>query len=134
MNLSRKRIDKKKKNLIMQCDHRTLKPNSSVIRASLKTELTGKQRTPDFLKNKNFLSTDTHTCVCVSGGKKCLFFRKFGDLCFLVNSVLRFAFLPHYRRFMRIITKITTLNLNHIKPMSLDLIIFTELSLSHYGF
>ena len=26
--------------------------------------------------------------VCVSGGKKCLFFRKLGVLCFLVTSVL----------------------------------------------
>ena len=36
--------------------------------------------------------------VCVSGGKKCLFFEKFGVLCFLETPVLRFAFLPYYRR------------------------------------
>ena len=32
------------------------------------------------------------------GGKKCSFFGKFGQLCFLVTSVLRFALLPYYRR------------------------------------
>ena len=31
--------------------------------------------------------------VCVSGGKKCLFFGKFGKLCFLATPVLRFALL-----------------------------------------
>ena len=36
--------------------------------------------------------------VCVSGNKKCLFFGKFGGLCFLVTPVLRFALLPYYRR------------------------------------
>ena len=37
-------------------------------------------------------------CVCVSGGKKCLFFGNFGVLCFLETPVLRFALLPYYRR------------------------------------
>ena len=41
--------------------------------------------------------TDTHTYVCVSGGKKCQFFEKFGVLCFLEIPVLRFALLPYYR-------------------------------------
>ena len=36
----------------------------------------------------------------VSGGKKCLFLRKFGVLCFLVTPVLGFALLPYYRRIM----------------------------------
>ena len=40
----------------------------------------------------------TPTCVCVSGGKKCSFFGKFGVLCFLEIPVLRFALLPYYRR------------------------------------
>ena len=39
-----------------------------------------------------------HTCVCVSGGKKCSFFQQFGVLCFLVTRVLRFALLPYYWR------------------------------------
>ena len=34
----------------------------------------------------------------ISGGKKCLFFEKFGVLCFLVTFVLKFALLPYYRR------------------------------------
>ena len=31
-------------------------------------------------------------------GKKCSFFGKFGVLCFLVTSVLRFVLVPYYRR------------------------------------
>ena len=34
----------------------------------------------------------------VSVGKKSSFFGKFAVLCFLVTPVLRFAYLPHYRR------------------------------------
>ena len=44
-----------------------------------------------------FLPLDTHTWVYVTGGKKCLFFRKFGMLCFLVTPVLRFILLPYCR-------------------------------------
>ena len=51
-----------------------------------------KQSTPNFLKNEHFSLSDTHTYVCVSGGKKCLFFGKFDMLCFLLTPVLRFAF------------------------------------------
>ena len=40
----------------------------------------------------------TQTYVCVSGSKKCLFFGKFGEFCFLETPVLRFALLPYYRR------------------------------------
>ena len=36
--------------------------------------------------------------MCVSGGKKCSFFGKFGVLCFLETPVLRFALLRYYRR------------------------------------
>ena len=36
--------------------------------------------------------------VCVSGGKKCSFFRKFGVLYILVTNVLRFHLLNYYRR------------------------------------
>ena len=36
--------------------------------------------------------------VCVSGGKKCIFFGKFGVLCFVETPASRFAFLPYYRR------------------------------------
>ena len=47
----------------------------------------------------NVISCDNSSVkVCVSGGQK-LFFGKFGMLCFLETSVLRFALLPYYRRF-----------------------------------
>ena len=58
-----------------------------------------KQSTPTFSKNVHFLPTDTHfdVCGCVSGGKKCWFFEKFGALCFFFETpVLRFARLPYY--------------------------------------
>ena len=43
-----------------------------------------------FCKNEYFLAPE----MCVSGGKKCSFFGKFGVLCFLETLVLRFALLP----------------------------------------
>ena len=66
-------------------------------RANLKTGVSRKQSAPKFPKNNYFLPPDTHTHVYVSGGKKCLFFRNFGVLCFLETPVLRFALLPYYR-------------------------------------
>ena len=39
----------------------------------------------------------THMCA-YQGGKKCLFFGKFGVLCFLETPVLRFALFPCYRQ------------------------------------
>ena len=45
----------------------------------------------NFPKNEHFLPPDTHTYVCVSGGKKCSFFGKFSVLCFLETHVSRFA-------------------------------------------
>ena len=59
-----------------------------------------KQSTPNFPKNEHFLPPHTHRYVCVSGGKKCSFFRKFGKfgvLFFLEKPVLRFALLPYYQ-------------------------------------
>ena len=38
------------------------------------------------------------TYVCVSWGRKCSFFGKFGVLCFLVTYVLKFVLLPNHRR------------------------------------
>ena len=49
-------------------------------------------------EKQTFLTPDTHTYVCVSGGKKCLFLGNFGVLCFFETPVLRFAFLPYYRQ------------------------------------
>ena len=47
-----------------------------------------KQSTSNFPKN----------VLCVSGGKICSFFGKFGMLCFLETNILRFALLPYHRR------------------------------------
>ena len=66
--------------------------------ANLKTGVSRKQNTPNFPKNEHFLPPDTHTCMCVSGGNKCLFFGKFCVLSFLETPVLIFALLPYYRR------------------------------------
>ena len=44
-----------------------------------------------YSEKRTFLTPpDTHTYVCVSGGKKYLFFKKFGLLYFLVTAALRF--------------------------------------------
>ena len=51
-----------------------------------------------FSVKQTFLTTDTHTYVCVSEGKKHPLFGKFGVLCFLVTPVLRFVLLPYYQR------------------------------------
>ena len=64
-----------------------------------------KQSTPNFPKNEHFLPLDMQTYVCVSWGKKCSFFGKFGVLCFLETSVLRFALLPYYPRNTDILNK-----------------------------
>ena len=61
-------------------------------------EVIRKQNKPNVSKNEHFLPPDTHTYLCVLEDKKCLLFKKFGVLCFLVTSVLRFSLLPYYRR------------------------------------
>ena len=65
-------------------------------RENLKTGVTRKQSMPNFPKTEHLLPPYTHTYV--SRGNKCLFFGKFGTLCFLVTPVLRFVLLPYYRR------------------------------------
>ena len=68
-------------------------------RTNLKTNVSRKQSIPNFPKNEDFLlPPDTHMYACVSEGKKCSFFGKFGVLCFLETPVLRFALLLYYRR------------------------------------
>ena len=67
--------------------HQFVGNKANLKRANLKTEVTRKQSTPNFPKNKHFLPPDTHTYVCVSPGKKCSFFGKFGVLCFLKLNV-----------------------------------------------
>ena len=63
---------------------------------NLKIGVSRKQSLPNFPKNKHFLPPDTHTYVCVTGGKKCSFFGKSGVFCFLETPALRFALLPYY--------------------------------------
>ena len=57
-----------------------------------------KAKMPKFPKNKHFVPPDTHTRVCISGGKKYLFFGNFGLLCFLETLALRFTLLRYYQR------------------------------------
>ena len=52
-----------------------------------------------------FLKHRLEIRVCVTGGKKCSFFRKLVVLCFLEISVLRFALLPYYRRYKSLIQR-----------------------------
>ena len=56
-----------------------------------------KQSTSKFPKNEHFLLPDTHTYVCVPGGKKCSFFRKIWRALFSWNICFQgrpFALLP----------------------------------------
>ena len=73
---------------------------SSVIRQKGESQngVSRKQSTSNFPKNEHFLPPDTHTYVCVSGGKKCSFFGKFDMLCFLETPILISVLLPYYRR------------------------------------
>ena len=50
------------------------------------------------IHTRTYAYPDTHTYVCISGGKKCSYFGKFGELCFLEIPDLRFALLPYYQR------------------------------------
>ena len=54
-----------------------------------------------FSEKRTFITPDTYKYVCVPGGKKCLFFGKFGVLCIFETPVLRFTLLPYYRRFTK---------------------------------
>ena len=65
-----------------------------------KQVLWGKQITSNLPKNEHFLPTNKYTCVCISGGKKHLFFGNLVCFVFLVTLVLRFALLPYYRQFL----------------------------------
>ena len=73
--------------------------NSSVIRKKGKSQngCFKKTKHVKFSEKRLFL-TPWYPHVCVSGGKKCSFFGKFGLLCFLKTPVLRFALLPYYWR------------------------------------
>ena len=77
-----------------------LRNNLSVIRQKGQSHngYYKKKSTSNFPENKHILPPDTHTNVCISRGKKYSLFGKFGVLCFLVTSVLRFALLNYYRQ------------------------------------
>ena len=60
--------------------------------------------------------------VCVSGGKKCSFFGKFGVPCFLETPVLKFALLSYYRRFIKL-KKVENWG-SYQEPYSLDNVCF----------
>ena len=69
------------------------------IRAKLSvTGQKGESQNGCFKKAKDAKFSEKRTYVCVSGGKKCLFFGRFGVLCFLETPVLRFALSPYYHR------------------------------------
>ena len=52
-----------------------------------------------FSEKRTFLPPDTHTYLCVSGGKKRSFFGKLGVLFFLETPVLTFTLLRCYRQY-----------------------------------
>ena len=74
----------------MEKEFETVFVDNKAKRANLKTDVSRKQSSSNFPKNRHFL--------CISGGKKCSFFGKLGVRCFLETPVLRFALLPDYRR------------------------------------
>ena len=72
--------------------------SSSVIRqkGESKNGCFKKIKRAKFSEKRTFL-TPWYAHVCVSGGKKCSYFGKFGVLCFLETPVFRFALLLYYR-------------------------------------
>ena len=122
--------------------------NSLVItqKGKSKTGVTREQRPSNFPENQYFLPPDTHTCVCISGGKKCFFFRQFDVICFLVTSILRFASLPYYQQIESLIFSIDNLlqdpklntmkafnkNINFMKEKDNPYITFTNTKLYHF--
>ena len=79
---------------------RYLYSRSSVIRPKDESQngCFEKTKHAKFSKKTDFLPPDTHTWVCVSEGKKCLFVGKIDLFCFLETPILRFALLPYYQR------------------------------------
>ena len=69
---------------------------SSVIRHEDESQNQNNKKTKhvNCFENQVFLTFDT--LIMGGVGDKCLFFGKFGGICFLVTSVLRFALSPYY--------------------------------------
>ena len=59
------------------------------------------------IRSKLTIKTPERRHVCVSGGKKCSFFGKFGVLCFVETPVLKFTLLPYNRRAFLIFSGVT---------------------------
>ena len=55
----------------------------------------GESQNGCFKKAKHAKISKKQTFLCVSVGKKCLFYGNFGGLCFLETPVLRLALLPY---------------------------------------
>ena len=66
------------------------------IRQKCKSQNVCYKKTKYAKYSKHFLPPDMHLHVCVSGVKKCLFFIKFGVLCFLVTLILRFFLIANF--------------------------------------
>ena len=58
-------------------------------------------KTRQIFRKENISYPLIRTRVCVSRGKKCSFFEKFGVFCFLVTAILRFGLLPYYRQIVK---------------------------------
>ena len=69
-----------------------------------------------FKKTKHAKCSEKRTYLCVSGGKKCSFFGKFGMLCFLKTPVLRFALSPYYRRILPLLSILISMHLIFLFP------------------
>ena len=88
----------------------------------LKTEVARKEGTSYFPENEYFVPHDMHTYVCVTGGKKCSFFRKTWPALF--SCYLRFGSRPfsYYRRLDKIVSltahaKINDMHLRNIEKI-----------------
>ena len=75
------------------------------VKGRISKRVLQENKASQIFRKTNTYPPGTHTCFCVSGGKKCSFLGKFGVLYFLVTPVYRFAFLPHYRRFVPLICR-----------------------------
>ena len=100
----------------------------SVIRQKGKSQNGCFQKTKhvQFSVKRTFLTPpppETQTYVCVSGGKKCSFFGKFGVLYFFETPVLRFALLPYYRRCKPFVEKLKKWSLSYTQSVAVSKLI-----------
>ena len=75
------------------------------IRRACQNWFRKKESRPNFPKTNlsyPLIRVHVQTCVCVSGGEKYSFFGKFGVLCFLLTTVLRFVLLSYSRQYSKL--------------------------------